>query len=650
MTNQELRQKIEYHNLLYYQKNKPEITDAEYDILKQKAVELGEEIEVGSELDSRFGKVKHSEPMLSLGNAYNEQDIEKFITKVKKLLNVSKLEIMCEPKVDGLSFSAVYEDGRFIKAATRGDGDYGEDITKNIATIKDFPQVLSGIKDRLEVRGEAYIRNDDFLKLNENNDFANPRNAAAGSLRQLDPNITANMPLKYFAYSLLGGEEKTQDEVLNRLEGLGFCVNKHRFLAKSVDEMLQFYNGIYNCRCNLGFDVDGIVYKMNDLKLHSKLGSTNRAPKWAIAHKFPAAYGKTKLEKILIQVGRTGVLTPIAKLTPINVGGVIISRASLHNYEEIKRKDIREGDIVVVARAGDVIPHIVEVDKDSRLPNAPKFIFPEVCPECGSRIEKVDGETAIRCSGEFTCKAQIIEKLKHFVSQEAFAIIGLADKQIEFFYDIGLIQQIPDIFTLEEKLKEFDLEAYNGWGKQSIANLLNSINSRKTISLDRFISSLSIRFIAQGTAKLLAKHYVFFENWQNSMMKLQCYESFSELMSIDGIGEKTAESIRSFFSNQQNVNMLNNLVSHLNILPVDNNKRSSALSGKIIVFTGTLKMSRDEASNKARSMGAQVSSSVSSKTHFLVVGQNPGSKHKKAVELGIKILREEERLSLVANS
>ncbi|APR98598.1 NAD-dependent DNA ligase LigA [Wolbachia endosymbiont of Folsomia candida] len=642
---QELMKKIKHHNMLYYKENKPEITDAEYDELKRKAIEVRKDIGVGTEPDGRFGKVTHLSPMLSLDNSYTEQDLERFLTRIKKLLNADKLEIVCEPKIDGLSFSAVYEDGVFMRASTRGNGYCGEDVTRNVMTITGFPKVLPNVEGRLEIRGEVYISNDDFLELNKNNDFANPRNAAAGSLRQLDPNITASRPLKYFTYCLLGGAEKTQSEVLNKLEELGFCVNQHRFLAKSLGEMLQFYDKIYSCRCDLGFDIDGIVYKVNDLGLHGKLGSTNKYPKWAVAHKFPAAHGKTKLEKILIQVGRTGILTPIAQLAIINIGGVQVSRASLHNFDEIRRKDVREGDIVVVERAGDVIPKIVEVDKNSRLPDAPEFEFPKVCPECGSSVQKVEGEAAIRCSG-VTCKAQIVEKLKHFVSKEAFDIVGLADKQIEFFYDIGLIQQVLDIFTLKEKLKEFDLEAYNGWGPKSIENLLNSINSRRTISLDRFICSLGIRFVGQYVAKLLADYYVSFENWYSSMVKLQ---NQPYLNSITGIGEKITGSIRAFFSDQQNINMLNNLASHLKILPVDNNKCSSTLNGKIIVFTGSLlTMDRNEAKAKVESLGGKVTSDVSRSTNFLVVGNKPGSKYKRAMELGVRILTEEELYKMIA--
>ncbi|MFP3025132.1 MAG: NAD-dependent DNA ligase LigA, partial [Wolbachia sp.] len=522
---EKLQDQINYHNVLYHQKNKPEISDAEYDELKKKLAEIEPEIyatkdSVGAPPDERFSKVEHQEPMLSLENAYDEQGVEKFLSKIKRFLIEDKIEILCEPKIDGLSFSAIYEDGRFVKAATRGDGFLGEDVTHNVATIKGFPKFLQGVQGRLEVRGEIYISNSDFLKLNENDEFANPRNAAAGSLKQLDANITASRPLRYFAYSLIGGAEKSQSEILNKLEALGFCVNEHQSLTSSLDGMLKFYNEVYNCRYNLDYDIDGIVYKVNDLVLQNRLGNTHKAPRSALAYKFSAVYAKTKLNKIFIQVGRTGVLTPVADLVPVNIGGVLVSRASLHNQDEIKRKDIREGDIVTIKRAGDVIPQIIEVNRDSRLPNTPEFVFPGVCPECGSKVRQVEGEAAVRCPEEFACKAQIIEKLKHFVSKDAFDIVGLGDKQIEFFYDLGLIKQIHDIFTLEERLDEFNLEEQSGWGKKSTVHLLNAIQSRRVITLDRFIFSLGIRFIGQVAAELLADYYVSYDNWYNSMIEL----------------------------------------------------------------------------------------------------------------------------------
>ncbi|XP_011860590.1 PREDICTED: uncharacterized protein LOC105557840 [Vollenhovia emeryi] len=646
---EKLQDQINYHNVLYHQKNKPEISDAEYDELKKKLAEIEAQFpeiyatqdSVGAPPDERFSKVEHQEPMLSLENAYDEQGVEKFLSKIKRFLIEDKIEILCEPKIDGLSFSAIYEDGRFVKAATRGDGFLGEDVTHNVATIKGFPKFLQGVQGRLEVRGEIYISNSDFLKLNENNEFANPRNAAAGSLKQLDANITASRPLRYFAYSLIGGAEKSQSEILNKLEALGFCVNEHQSLTSSLDGMLKFYNEVYSCRYNLDYDIDGIVYKVNDLVLQNRLGNTHKAPRSALAYKFSAVYAKTKLNKIFIQVGRTGILTPVADLVPVNIGGVLVSRASLHNQDEIKRKDIREGDIVTIKRAGDVIPQIIEVNRDSRLPNTPEFVFPGVCPECGSKVRQVEGEAAVRCPEEFACKAQIIEKLKHFVSKDAFDIVGLGDKQIEFFYDLGLIKQIHDIFTLEEKLDEFNLEEQSGWGEKSIANLLNSIQSRRVITLDRFIFSLGIRFIGQVAAELLADYYVSYDNWYNSMIELS--SDNTELVGIDGIGKKGAESLESFFSKEHNIKMLNDLTACLQILPVSPNSSDSVLNNKIIVFTGKLlAMSRGEAKVRAKTLGVKVSSHLSAKTDYLIAGEKPGSKYKKAVELGVEILDEEQ--------
>ncbi|MBS9529007.1 NAD-dependent DNA ligase LigA [Wolbachia endosymbiont of Ceratitis capitata] len=606
-----LQKEIKHHNELYYRKNKPEITDAEYDELVKKA-----DIQtVGASPDDRFSKVEHIVPMLSLIKVYSQEDVEEFIAKSRELLNTDELKIMCELKIDGLSFTAIYENGLLIKAATRGDGNLGEDVTDNIKTIKDFPQALPGIKGRLEVRGEVYIRNDDFLKLNKN--FSNPHNTASGSLRQLDPEVTARRPLKYFAYSLIGGTEKTQLEVLNKLKEFGFCINEHQCLANNVDEMLKFYNRMYDNRHELGYDVDGVVYKVNNLQLQDRLGNTNKAPRWAIAHKFPAAHGKTKIEKISVQVGRTGQLTPVAQLAPINIGGVLITKANLYNQDEIKRKDIREGDVVVVARAGDVIPKIVEVDKKFRPRNTPKFVFPDTCHECGCAVDKF--EAAARCSGGNVCPAQQIGKLKHFV--EVLDIKGFGDKQIEFFYDLGLIRKISDIFALEEKLKNFNLSEQEGWGEKLISNLLNSINSRKTITLEKFISSLGIRLVGSRAAKILANHYKSYDGWMAQLPYDR--EAPDKLMSIIGIGEETITSLEEFFSEEDNVEMVKNLASQLKIEPVSAN---SPLSGKIVVFTGKLSRERKEMQAEAESLGGIVSSSVSPKTDFLVVGEKPGSK------------------------
>ncbi|GFT91679.1 DNA ligase [Nephila pilipes] len=633
-----LQEEIKRHNELYYRKNKPEITDAEYDELVKK-VDIQT---VGTAPDRRFLEVEHIVPMLSLNKVYSQEDIEEFIAKSRELLNTDELEIMCELKIDGLSFTAIYENGLLVKAATRGDGNLGENVTDNMKTIEDFPKALPGIKGRLEVRGEVYIRNDDFLKLNKDNEFSNPRNTASGSLRQLNPEVTASRPLKYFAYSLIGGTERTQSEVLNKLKKLGFCVNEHQCLAKNVDEILEFYNRIYDNRHELGYDVDGVVLKVNNLTLQSRLGNTNKAPKWAIAHKFPAAHAKTKIVKILIQVGKTGKLNPVAKVIPINIGGVLITRVNLHNKDEIERKDIREGDVVVVERAGDVIPKIVAVDKNARSRRAPKFVFPDICSECGSIVD--DWGTIAICSGGNDCLAQRIGKLKHFV--EVLDIKGFGGKQVEFFYDLGLIRKISDIFALEEKLKNFNLSQLEGWGEKSISNLLDSINSRKTITLEKFISSLAIRFVGPSVAKVLANHYKSYEKW---MVKLSSDDkALYQLMSIIGVGEKIADSLEMFFSDENNVEMVENLAAQLTILPVAANTSNSIFNGKTVVFTGKLsKMERNEAQVKVESLGAIISSSVSSKTDFLVVGEKPGSKYHKALELDVKILTEEEFYKLI---
>lgn len=630
MNKNALQEKIKRHNELYYRENISEITDAEYDELVKK---VGIQT-VGTAPDRRFLEVEHIVPMLSLDKAHGRDEVEEFL---KKLLNVHELEIICEPKIDGLSFSAIYEDGVLIKAATRGDGNLGENVTDNMKTIEDFPKALPGIKGRLEARGEVYIRNDDFLKLNKDNEFSNPRNTASGSLRQLDPEVTASRPLRYFAYSLIGGTENTQSEVLNKLKKLGFCVNEHQCLAKNVDEMLEFYNRTYDNRHELGYNIDGVVYKINNLQLQDRLGNTNKAPRWAIAHKFPAARGKTKIKKISVQVGRTGKLTPVAELAPINIGGVLITRATLHNKDEIRRKDIREGDIVVVERAGDIIPKIIDVDKSARSRNAPKFVFPDTCHECGSSID----DWAI-CSGGNDCPAQQIAKLKY--SAKVLDIKGLGNKQIEFFYDLGLIKQIPDIFTLEEKLENFDLSELNGWAEKSVSNLLNSLNSRKTITLEKFISSLGIESVGPSVAKILANHYRSYDSWYETILSYDSEVPY-QLISINGVGEKIADSLEFFFSDENNVKMVNDLVSQLTILPVVSN---SPLSGKIVVFTGKLlTMERKEAQAKIESLGTIVSSSVSPKTDYLVVGEKPGAKYRKALELGIKILSEEEFYKLI---
>ncbi|WP_353271034.1 NAD-dependent DNA ligase LigA [Wolbachia endosymbiont (group A) of Hedychridium roseum] len=440
---------------------------------------------------------------------------------------------------------------------------------------------------------------------------------------------TSAKVLRYFAYSLIGGAEKTQFEVLNKLKELGFCVNEYKFLANNVDEMLGFYNRICDNRHELGYDVDGVVYKINNLQLQEHLENTNKAPRESTAHKLPATQGKTKIKKISVQVGKTGQLTPIAELVPINIGGVLITRANLYNKDEIKRKDIREGDIVVVERAGDVISRIVEVDKKSRSRNTPKFIFPDTCPECGSAVDIFKDEATARCSGENGCQAQRIGKLKYFM--EVLDIKGFGSNQVEFLYDLGLIRKISDIFALEEKLKNFNLSEQEGWGEKSISNLLNSINSRRTVTLEKFITSLGIRLVGPHVAKILANHYKSYDGWYEVMAQLPYdREAPDKLMSIIGIGEETITSLEEFFSDEDNIEMVNDLAAQLNILPVVANTSNSIFNGKTVVFTGKLsKMERNEAQALMESLGAIVSSNVSPKTDFLVVGEKPGQSIKK---------------------
>ncbi|RZB12944.1 NAD-dependent DNA ligase LigA [Ehrlichia minasensis] len=652
-----LNSQIQHHDFLYYTQDNPEISDAEYDVLCHKrnlilesfpalALSNNYQDNVGSAPDAKFAKVKHAEKMLSLDNAFNEQDIEKFITRTKKLLNMDNsqsIPISCELKIDGLSFSVIYKKGKIFQASTRGNGYFGENITNNVKTIKNLPHTIQNAPDSLEVRGEIYIDRSDFIQLNKDgNNFANPRNAAAGSIRQLDINITTQRKLKYFMYTIVNTKCLTQEEILNQLKTWGFCINEHTITTNNIEDALNFYNQLYNNRSNITYDIDGIIYKVNDIKSQHILGATNKSPRWAIAYKFPAAEAKTLVNKISIQIGRTGVLTPIAELAPINIGGVIVTRASLHNKSEIERKDIREGDYVIVKRAGDVIPQVVDVDKNLRAQELTKFIFPTTCPSCGSNLFQAEQEVSIYCTGELFCKNQILEKIKHFVSKDAFNIIGFGKKQLLFFYEQGLITNIADIFTLEEKIRNSDLklESLHGWGEKSIHNLLSAINNSKTISLENFIFALGIRFVGKYIAKTLANYFLSYEKWYHEMLRLAQDENY--LLNIQQIGYKTIHSLKMFFTEQHNLDTINNLVKHITITDVKPTSHLSLLHGKTIVFTGELSsMSRHEAKTKSETAGAKVSSSLSKNTDFLIVGNNPGSKHKKAQSLNIQILTED---------
>jgi DNA ligase (NAD+) len=665
---------IEEHNRFYADGNE-KISNAEYDslLIRNSAIEerfphlVREDSpskKVGYAPSGKFGKVQHTVPMLSLANAFSEDDIKDFFDKVRRFLGLDEMEeieIFVEPKIDGLSFSARYEHGVFVRGATRGDGTTGEDITENLRQI--VPDKLQGtFPDILEIRGEVYMSHQDFQKLNDEQQknrgkiFANPRNAAAGSLRQLDANITKSRNLKYFIYGwgeISSDISKTQSDIMECFKAMGLATNPLSVKVNNLSQVINNYKLMYAKRPQLDYDIDGIVYKVNSLDWQKRLGAISRSPRWAIAHKFPAEQAKTILEKITIQVGRTGALTPVAELVPINVGGVVVSRATLHNKDEIERKDIREGDTVVIQRAGDVIPQIVEVDKNLRPKCSTPFIFPETCPDCGSLTQKEEGEAVTRCTGGLVCKAQIVERLKHFVSRDAFDIEGLGEKQIEAFWAEGIISKLSDIFDLEENDKKSlkSITNKDGWGKKSAENLFNAIRQRKNIELNRLIYALGIRFVGTSTAKLLAFRYGSFANWKQNMIDAaldENSEAYNELLSIDGIGKKVASSITSFFTEAHNIAELNELSSKLNIQNVEKPTANSPVTAKTVVFTGTLvKMSRAEAKSKAESLGAKVSGSVSAKTDIVIAGEDAGSKLKKAQELGVRVISEDEWLELI---
>ena len=663
-----LRKALEYHNQLYYQKNAPVISDAEYDKLFQTLLKLEEKFpqlksddspsQVISPVVSKFTKITHSKPMLSLANAFVQEDMQDFIEKLQRFLGINYCPEFCsETKIDGLSFAARFENGKLVHAATRGDGYVGEDITANIKQVLDFPLSIEHM-GVLEIRGEIYMAHEDFYKLNlaqqeKGEDlFANPRNAAAGSLRQLDSRITASRNLRYFVYAI--GESDisiaTQKELLDYFLSLGLMVNPQNQICKSLNEMMEFYRKIENERSKMAFDIDGIVHKVNDLRLQERLGFVGRNPRWAIAHKFPAEQALTRLLNITVQVGRTGALTPVAELEPVNIGGVLVSRASLHNQDEIDRKDIRIGDTVVVQRAGDVIPQVVEVKIDSRPVENSKFHLPEHCPSCNSKEIREEEEAVIRCPSGLACPAQSLEHLCHFVSKDAFDIEGLGEKQLAFLIDKGYIKSPADIFKLEAH-KDL-LKTYDGWGEKSVSNLLAAIKKSRNISLARFIYSLGIRSVGSVTAKLLAKNYQNFANWYNMMSGIAQNDQEAEafLNNIDGVGDKTIFMIGEFFSDRINCQIIEQLKDIVQIADHVENEKQTALSGKTIIFTGSLEqMSRGEAKARAETLGMKVLSSVSKNTDYVVVGSDAGSKLAKAQELGLKILSEDEWLGLIKN-
>ena len=676
-------------NSAYHGDDNPIMTDAEFDFLKKRNLEIELRFpeykrsdspteKIGSLPSETFSKIKHSKKMFSLANAFKNSDLYDFDEQVRRFLNfgvADPLEYTVEPKIDGLSLSLRYEKGKLVFAATRGDGTTGENVTANALRISDIPRNLSTKIDILEVRGEVYMEHKDFETLNQNQGFlgkkifANPRNAAAGSLRQLDPVITAERPLKFLAYAwgeLAEPLDKTQFGAIKKLKDLGFKTNSHTKLCKNIDEALSHYNKLSKIRSELGYDIDGIVYKVDSLNLQSRLGFRSTTPRWAIAHKFPAEYSWTQLQSIDIQVGRTGALSPVARLKPVTVGGVVVSNATLHNQDYIEGrdnsgkeiragKDIRINDWVEVYRAGDVIPKISDVDLTRRLEDSTAYLFPSSCPECGSEAVRDEGDAVIRCTGGINCSAQAIEKLKHFVSRKAFDIEGLGGKQIElFFVDETLsVKEPADIFTLElrDQNNLTRLKERPGFGKKSATNLFDAIKKKKTIELSRFIFSLGIRHVGENVAKLLARHFLTWSKFVQAMSIAQNSESqeYLDLVAIDGIGIAVVNSLVSAFGVGKERNNIDRLVKHLvlldEILP-DND--TSSLSGKTLVFTGTLeKMSRSEAKSLAENLGAKVSGAVSAKTDLVIAGPGAGSKIKKAEELEIEVLDETAWLNLI---
>ncbi|GAB6051624.1 NAD-dependent DNA ligase LigA [Magnetospira thiophila] len=667
----ELARTIAAHDKAYHQDDAPTISDADYDSLRlrNQAIEHRFPLlvrpdspskKVGAAPASGFGKVTHAVPMLSLGNAFDETDVADFLDRIRRFLGLpddAPVPVVAEPKIDGLSVSLRYENGVFVRGATRGDGTTGEDITANLRTLDEIPQTLKDAPEVLEVRGEVYMSKPDFAALNarqaERGDklFANPRNAAAGSLRQLDPSITAARRLSLFAYAwgaVTGKEWASQRAFLDDLERWGFPTNPLARVCDSLGEIMALYGDVETRRADLPYDIDGMVYKVDRVDWQKRLGFVARAPRWAIAHKFPAEKAITRLNKINIQVGRTGSLTPVAELEPITVGGVVVSRATLHNEDYIRDKDIREGDAVVIQRAGDVIPQVVEVVLAQRPAQSQPFDFPTTCPQCGSHAERLDGEARTRCTGGLICPAQAVERLKHFVSRDAFDIEGLGKKQVEAFWEDGLIRQPQDIFGLQAET----LRDREGWGEKSASNLIQAIAERRTMTLDRFIYALGIPQVGQATAKTLARNYLSLESWRKAMQAAAVVgsEARQQLSEIDGIGPAMIDDLVAFFSEPHNREVMDALQAFLTVpdfaVP---SMTDSPVAGKTVVFTGSLEsMTRAEAKSRAEALGAKVAGSISSKTDILVAGPGAGSKRKKAEDIGtIEILDEAQWLARI---
>ncbi|HUS53022.1 MAG TPA: NAD-dependent DNA ligase LigA [Thermohalobaculum sp.] len=685
-----LSAEIAAHDRAYHAEDAPVVSDAHYDALKRQLMTLESNFpdlvqpesptgKVGAAPSEGFGKVRHRVPMLSLGNAFTDEDVADFVDRIRRFLNLPSelIEITSEPKIDGLSLSLRFERGMLVEAATRGDGSEGENVTANARTIADIPERLTGnVPDIFEVRGEVYMHHEDFAALNAAQlakgakVFANPRNAAAGSLRQLDPTITAIRPLRFFAYAWgevasLPGD--TQSGVIEALGNWGFAINPLTRRCASVPEMLAHYHKIEEDRATLGYDIDGVVYKVDRLDLQQRLGFVSRAPRWAIAHKFPAERAFTVLEGIDIQVGRTGALSPVARLRPVTVGGVVVSNATLHNEDYIaglgnsgepirEGRDLRIGDTVEIYRAGDVIPKVLDVDLTRRLADAQPYVFPDKCPACGSSAIREEGEAVRRCTGGLTCPAQAIERLKHFVSRGAFDIEGLGSKQVEAFSEAGLIAEPADIFTLEARQQTNQIDLYRrdeknrATNEKSVENLFGAIAERRVVDLSRFIFALGIRHVGETTARMFARHYLTWTAFAEAMTTAANDPAIrDQIDNIDGVGAVLADAVIAFFADPHNQGALARLLAHVTPQDAEAPKTDgSPVAGKTVVFTGTLeKMSRAEAKARAESLGAKVAGSVSAKTDLLVAGPGAGSKLKKAAELGIETLDEDGWLVLI---
>ncbi len=676
------------HDRRYHGEDRPSISDGEYDALKGRYAAIEKRFpalkrpdsplqRVGATPSGRFAKVKHAVPMLSLDNAFSETELREFVTRIRRFLGLDAdqdVALTVEPKIDGLSASLRYEDRRLVVGATRGDGEVGEDVTANLKTLDDIPKTLpDDAPDVVEVRGEVYLTHEAFEALNKvqiaagKPPYVNPRNTAAGSLRQLDAGVTQSRPLKFFAYAwgeMSAMPAQTQMGMVEAFAAWGFAVNPLMKRFNTLDEALAHYDEIESQRALLVYDIDGVVYKVDDLALQARLGFRTGNPRWAIAHKFAAEKATTLLEGIDIQVGRTGALTPVAKLKPVTVGGVVVANATLHNEDYIKGlgrdgelirdagKDFRIGDTVTIQRAGDVIPQVLDVDLTRRPKDAKAYEFPTICPQCGSDAAREEGEAVRRCTGGLICPAQATQRLKHFVARNAFDIDGLGAKQVEAFYREGLVTHPSDIFTLAERdgrsLKK--LRDREGWGETSVANLFSAIEERRSIALNRFIYSLGIRHVGEGTAKLLARHFGTFEAFADAVRGSWDRDSdaWAELVGIDGIGETAGQALVRFFAEDHNSREVDRLLAEVRPQAAELAAADTPVAGKIIVFTGSLeRMTRDEAKAMAERLGAKVSGSVSAKTDLLVAGPGAGSKLKKATELGVAVIDEDGWFELI---